>query len=61
MIRISSMRRSYGKIWRNSGLHRRDEYKGPDMGINMHISCKRKDWHDILCNESVPGQEIMTA
>jgi len=55
------MRRSCGKIWRNSGLHRRDEYKGPDTGKNMHISCKRKDWHDILCSESVPGQEIMMA
>lgn len=35
--------------------------RAPDMGINMHISCKRKDWHDILCNESVPGPEIMMA
>ena len=35
--------------------------RAPDMGINMRISCKRKDWHDILCDESVPGPEIMMA
>lgn len=41
-VEISKMRKSYRKIWRNSGLYRRDKYKGPDMGINMHISEKEK-------------------
>lgn len=58
---ISTMRRSWGKIQRNSGLDRGDKYKNPDTGINMHIAYSRKKKHqcDILCNDSVPGQDIM--
>ena len=39
---ISTMRRSWGKIQRNSGLDRGDKYKNPDTGINMHIAYSRK-------------------
>lgn len=53
------MRRTHGKIWRNSGVNRGDKFKIPDTGINMHLP-EGKDQGDILCTASAPGQEIMT-
>lgn len=35
--------------------------QGPLTWESACVFLVRKDWHDILCNESVPGPEIMMA